>query len=261
MISVCKRFIVVSMLGIVIIATLASGTGFATQAADSDSDSGYVVETSDGDEYCMQPIRNEGNVSQFYGYNTDARDSRGGDTSFEQAKTASLLLYEDTQTGNLSLVFLHGSANESNLRQANYDLSGFEGTEWLVKDDPESFTYDSYAYEDGAIAGVQWQWQSGTDGGAIGSLGSPFSVTVDATVQEVGTWRLIDGNSSTLGTVPVGGDVQISTPSDGDGPCSEGGNNQGGDENGSDSSSQLPLIAIAIVAIGIVGFGGWYLRN
>jgi PGF-CTERM protein len=186
----------------------AVGTGGAAVQGDGE---GYVVETSDGGEFCLSPVEGTENVSQFYGYRSDSSDSRGGETGFEEARTASLFLYRSAQTGNLSLVFLHGSANESELRRADYSLSGFEGASWVVQDDPGSFAYDSYEFDGDAITGVNWRWESGTDGGAIAPLGDEFDVSITATTQEVETWRVIDGNGSAAGTAPVGGSVQIRT--------------------------------------------------
>jgi len=193
------------------VASIAVGAAAGAPETTNATDRGYPVETSGGEQFCVTPVEGAENVSQFYGYKTSAEDSRGGETGFERAETASLLLYEDTTTGNLSLVFLQGSSNESDLRRADYDLSGFEGLEWLVKDDPESFAYDSYEFDNGTITGVNWRWQSGTDGGAVGSLGDSFDLSIDATTQEVDTWRVIDGDGSVAGTAPVGGSVRIAT--------------------------------------------------
>jgi hypothetical protein len=178
----------------------------------------YLVETSGGEEFCVSPITGTENVGQFYGQSTDGGDSMIADTGFEQPQTGSLLLYRNTSADALSLVFVHGSTNESDLRRADYELSGFEGASWVVKDDPESFPYDSYESSNGTITGVNWRWESGTDGGAVGPLTGQVSLSITATTQQIDTWRMIGGHGGVAGTLPVGGTVNITGPSE-SGPC------------------------------------------
>lgn len=198
-------------------ATVVGAAGCQQSSGDGDAPTeGYLIEPDGGEQFCVTAFETEENVSDFYGYNTGDNDSRGGETGFEKAETASLLLHRDTAEGRLSLVFLHGSADESDLRRADYTLSGFEGMSWLVKDDPGSYPYDSYASTEGTPTGVNWRWQGGTDGGAIGPLGEEFDLSVSATTQEVETWRVIGGDGSVAGTLPVGGSVRIvGTPEEG----------------------------------------------
>lgn len=205
--------------GLVVLAAVVSGVVVGGgNDAGRQANGEYVVETTSGEQFCVSPIEGSENVSQFYGYNTGAADSRGGETGLEEVGVASVLLYRDTTTDELSLVFLHGSSDADALRRADYDLDGFDGASWRVKDDPESYAYDTYLFDGDAITGVKWRWQSGTDGGAIGPLGEEFSVSVDATTHEVETWRVVDGDRSVAGTIPVGGSVEISSADSG-GPC------------------------------------------
>jgi hypothetical protein len=181
-----------------------------TEEEATDTTTGqYSISPSGGEAFCVTAVETDESVTEFYGYDTDDNDSRGGETGFEKADTASLFLHRDTTTDTLSLVFLHGSSDESNLRRADYALTGFDGVSWLVKDDPGSYEYDSYSSSNGALTEVNWRWEGGTDGGAVGPLGEEFDLTVLATTQEVSTWRVIDGDGSVAGTIPVEGSVQI----------------------------------------------------
>lgn len=236
-------------------------------AGGQDGSTLYVVETSDGEQICLSPIEGTENVSAFYGQETTENDSRSGETGLEEPETASLFLYRDTTSGNLSLVFLHGSPNESNLRRADYNLSGFAGLSWIVKDDPGSFPYDSYETDNGSLTAVNWRWQSGFDGGAVGPLGDRFNLSVDATTQEVNTWRLLNGDRSVAWTIPVGGSVRVRTPPPGSGLCGSSGAEEPADsENETTDSSDstdddpptLPLIALVLVGIGV---GVYYFRR
>jgi hypothetical protein len=228
---------------------------------DTASEGEFVVTTSSGDQFCLSAIEGNDSVQRFYGYQGSGSDSRGGETGFEQAETATLLLYRSTSTGNLSLVFLHGSANESDLRRAKYDLTGFEGANWLVQDDPESFPYDSYGFTDGAPTYAQWRWQGGTDGGALGPLGDSVDVSVNASSQDVSTWRVIGSDGSVAGTIPVDGAVDISTAS-ADGPCGPPAGTT--EETGSSSDGgDLPLVPVVALVLALLVAGGavWYRQN
>jgi hypothetical protein len=226
--------IVVTVL--LVLSTVGVGAVGGQEAATAGT---YLVETSDGEQFCVSAIESAENVSQFYGQQTVANDSRGGDTGLEKPETASLFLHQDTTSGNLSLVFLHGSPNETELRRADYRLSGFEGLSWLVKDDPESFPYDSYASENGTLTGVNWRWERGFDGGAVGPLGDQFNLSIDATTHEVSTWRVIDSDKSVAGTAPVGGSVQVRAPAQDSDLCGAS----------DDNPTTLPLIAFVIALI------------
>ena len=91
-----------------------------------------------------------------------------------------VLLHEDTNTGEVSLVFIHEAVGPSGDSTPDgttrVTVTGVpEGAFWSVTDDPG----EGYAVSDG-VATAWWHWwECCTDGGAISGLGSDIDLTVE----------------------------------------------------------------------------------
>lgn len=169
---------------------VADDVGATTQQQESNDT--YAV-TQDDDCIEIAPLSGNESVKSFYDYRTPIADnpytnttgqsySSKGTITLQQPNTSSLFLYED-QTGNLSLVFLHGSVdNASDGGSVTFTITGLPGDgSWAVKDDEYEGEdrYDVWNESDG-VHRVDWTWGQGkTDGGAYTGLGDEFEITIE----------------------------------------------------------------------------------
>ncbi len=117
----------------------------------------------------LVPLKNPQDVVQFYNY-----ANFQSNTGLEQVGRSLLFFYEDTTTGTLSLVILHGRADASP-GSATFAFDGLpQGVQFLVQDDPD----DVWSLTP-PTAQVNWTWQPGYgDGLALGPLPESFQITI-----------------------------------------------------------------------------------
>lgn len=164
----------------------------ASSAAQQENNDTYaVVQGSDCSE--ITPLTGNESVESFYDYRTPIADnpstnrtgqsfSSKGTIALQRPDSSSLFLYED-RTGNLSLVFLHGSVdNATDGGSATFTITGLpEDGSWAVKDDEyeNESNFDVWRQADG-VHRVDWTWGTNkTDGGAYAGLGDEFEITID----------------------------------------------------------------------------------
>ena len=177
-------------------------TAVATGAAVAEAGSPVAQQQGDNGTYsvvqgddCTEitPLSGNESVKAFYDYRTPLADnpstnrtgtsfSSKGPIAIQRPNSSRLFLYQD-RTGNLSLVFLHGSVdNASDGGSATFTIRGLpEDGSWAVKDDEYDAVsnYDNWSEADG-VHRVDWTWgQNKTDGGAYTGLGDEFNVTID----------------------------------------------------------------------------------
>lgn len=168
-----------------------------SSVAQQSNDETYAVEQGD-DCYEITPISGNESVKEFYDYRTPYPDnpstnstgqsySSEGTHELQRPNASALFLYED-QTGNLSLVFLHGAdENASQGGSVSFAIAGLpdDGT-WAVKDDEydNGHNYDNWTHGSN-VDRIDWTWDAGkTDGGAYAGLGDEFDVTIDPAFNE-----------------------------------------------------------------------------
>lgn len=185
-------------IGVVLVMVLSVTAGMAAAA-----DRGPVAQqempnetyaVAQGDD-CTEvtPFSGNESVKSFYDYRTPYENntytnrtgrsySSKGTVTLQRPDASSIFLYED-RTGNLSLVMVHGSAdNGSDGGSATFTITGLpEDGEWAVKDDEYEGedNYDVWQSANG-VHRVDWTWgPEKTDGGAYTGLGEEFNVTID----------------------------------------------------------------------------------
>jgi hypothetical protein len=182
---------VVAVMVVSVTAGVATADAGAAVQQEDTNDTYAVVQGNDCTE--ISPLTGNESVTEFYDYRTPYVDnpstnrtgesfSSKGTINLQRPDASSLFLYED-RTGNLSLVFLHGSVdNDSDGGSATLTITGLpEDGAWAVKDDEydDETNYDNWRESDG-VHRVDWTWGQGkTDGGAYTGLGDEFEITID----------------------------------------------------------------------------------
>ncbi|WP_276258506.1 SipW-dependent-type signal peptide-containing protein [Haloglomus litoreum] len=183
---------------------------------DCDADEFLLVQG--GETYCIDAVEDTVPIEDYYDYEGSVFASQRD--AIQDPNTSSVFVYRNVDTGNVSLVVVHGSrSGGGDGGAASFDYYGLDsGASWLVTDDPPSGR-DSYSVDPGFSNHL---WDAGyTDGGAVGPLSDGFCVTVvpafneaaelygtegiDGTVDE---WRAFDGHPDNTvdlldGTDPV----------------------------------------------------------
>ena len=227
------------------------------------ADTGIVVEDPDGSTHCVAAVESDQSIEEYYGHDTETQNSSTLVDGIEVADATISFVYRNTTTGDRSLVVVHDSPDGGTGGDAVMTFQGIDGTEWLVKDDPEPRS-SSEAYEvpgetdDDSISAV-WGWSgdtSLTDGGALGPLGESFDITLthhqEGTAREttssregIDRWLFVDGADLddpielTEFTDETSGDtsIRLSTTNGGDGSENDdgGSTDDSGTESGDDS--------------------------
>lgn len=153
-----------------------------------------VIEVA-GEQHCITPIERDLTVQDFYNYGSrfDAQVNNPA-REFAEVDTSVLLVYRNTNTGDLSLVMIHdrGRGERPVNRTggaATFDFSfgGITPQDWDVQDDPPGQNRpDTYwADGNGVIARTDWSWSRlYTDGGAFSINGDPFKIEIDPAFNE-----------------------------------------------------------------------------
>jgi hypothetical protein len=120
----------------------------------------YSFDVNGGASTAITPLSGTPSGAEFYNYSAP-----DGSPGFEQNHTAFFWLYNETDTGDMSLGVIFDKLNtDSYLAYAHFTLSGLpSGWGWTVQDD------------DGDIGNATdttptWNWSYHTDGGVIGGL-------------------------------------------------------------------------------------------
>ena len=227
-------------------------------AAARCADTGIVVEGPDQTTHCVAAVESDLSIEEYYGFDTETQNSSALVDGMEVTDATIAFVYRNTATGDRSLVVVHDSPDGGTGGAAVMTFQGVDGTEWLVKDDPEPRS-SSEAYEvpgetDDDSISVVWGWSgdtSLTDGGAIGPLDESFDITVthhqEGTAREttssrdgVDRWLFVDGadldDPIELAefTDENSGDksIRVSTTDGGDGGDTAGDEDSSGDDTG-----------------------------
>ena len=181
--AIDRRTLLAATLGVAGVAgctgELPVGGGGSTPSCEE-----MVVEAPDGSTHCVVPVERDQSITEYYGYDTETRNSAALADGFEAVDATVSFVYRNASTGDRSLVVVHDSPDGGSGGTVAMTFEGVGGTQWLVKDDPEprssSEVYESpQEASDGSISTI-WGWSGSsslTDGGAIGPLGDSFDVT------------------------------------------------------------------------------------
>jgi len=181
--------------------------------ADPASDT-VTLTFPDGTTDEIKPLKAGQSIAEYYGYDRSPRDSSSTPDGLEREDATVTFLYENTDTGRVSLVCLNGDPRTSTDGggKAILTFEGVAGATWLVQDGtPGTGAGDQDPYEtpDGDLRtteSVIWGWDdSKSDGGAIGPLGPDLDVAVrhrargtvrDSTAEREGLdrWLFVDGD-------------------------------------------------------------------
>jgi hypothetical protein len=154
----------------------------------------YTV-IQDSIEYPVEPISRAESVQAFYDY--DGANNASSDTGLEESETSILFLYEDENTGDVSLVFIHDISPDTTGGQVTYAFSGIpDGATFAVQDDDISLGDGPYSIA-GGISTVAWTWSPCcTDGGALSPSSSTFEITINPTFTSgISFWTYLTGTS------------------------------------------------------------------
>lgn len=187
------------------------GDGTTETPTQPCEDTGIVVEDPDGNDHCVAPVERDQSIEEYYGYDTETQNSSALSDGIEVADATISFVYRSRSTDTRSLVVVHDSPAGGTGGDVAMTFEGTDGTEWLVKDDPEprsaSEVYETPAETSDGSVSVIWGWSgdsSLTDGGALGPLGESFDVTLthhqegtagDTTTTRGGIdrWLFVDG--------------------------------------------------------------------
>lgn len=154
------------VLGVLLFLSLFMSVSVAAQV-DEDATS-YTLEQGDFST-TLVPLQDSQSVTDFYNYSNFQSN-----TGLEVDGRTQIFLYENTNTGNVSLVVLNGLA-DGGPGDVTFSFEGLpDGTEFQVQDDPD----DTWSLND-STAEVEWSWDEGfNDGGALGPLSRTFEITI-----------------------------------------------------------------------------------
>jgi len=179
------------------------------------ADTGVVVEGPDDETHCVAAVESDQSIEEYYGYDTETQNSSALADEIEVADATISFVYRNTTTGDRSLVVVHDSPDGGTGGDVVMTFQGIDGTDWVVKDDPEprssSEAYETPQEAAGDSISAVWGWSgdsSLTDGGAIGPLGESFDITIthhqEGTAKEttasrkgIDRWLFVDGADPT----------------------------------------------------------------
>lgn len=137
----------------------------------------------------LTPLRDAQSVADFYNYSNFQSN-----TGIEVLGRSLVFLYENTDSGEISLVIIHGLA-DGGPGTVSFRFSGLpQGVQFQVQDDPD----DSWTLEP-PTAQVDWSWEAGfNDGTAIGPLSRAFEITISPDfVSGIQEWAALTGTIAT----------------------------------------------------------------
>lgn len=154
------------VLGVLLFLSLLMSVSVAAQTDDEATS--FTLEQGDFST-TLVPLQGSQPVTDFYNYSNFQSN-----TGLEVDGQTRIFLYENTNTGNVSLVILHGLANGGS-GNVSLSLEGLpEGTQFQVQDDPD----DSYTLNV-PNAQIEQSWDAGfNDGVALGPLTRTFEITI-----------------------------------------------------------------------------------
>jgi len=153
-------------LGVLLFLPLLISVSVAAQTGDTATS--YTLEQGDFST-TLVPLQDSQSVTDFYNYSNFQSN-----TGLEVNGRTQLFLYENTNTGNVSLVVLHGLA-DGGAGDVSFSFEGLpDGTQFQVQDDPD----DTWSLNV-PTAQVDWSWQAGfNDGAVLGPLSRTFEMTI-----------------------------------------------------------------------------------
>ncbi|MCB9583672.1 MAG: DUF4215 domain-containing protein [Polyangiaceae bacterium] len=149
--------------------------------------------------FAVTPLDMAATVQSFYAYS-----SASSHTGFEALGASRAMLQRNVNTGQLSLVMVHGiDQNSSGQNQppsaVKCQMSGLPSSTFVtVADD----TLSEFNKNSATTAIGSWQFQSNSDGGAISSLPVPgnWTVTVDMGFGSgISSFAFVNGNKAIVG--------------------------------------------------------------
>jgi len=161
------------------------GTGGNDASTPPCADAEIIVEGPDETTHCVAAVESDQSIEEYYGFDTETQNSSALVGGIEVADATISFIYRNTVTDDRSLVVVHDSPDGGTGGDAVMSFQGIDGTEWLVKDDPEprsaSEVYEVPGETDEDSISAVWGWSgdsSLTDGGAIGPLEESFDITI-----------------------------------------------------------------------------------
>lgn len=128
-------------------------------------------------EHPVRPIRRAQTVEEYYGYGSPQGSSANTPDGLEESDVIVAFLYQNTDTGHVSLVLIFDAANDGSGMHARLSMGGLPADAvWSVLDDPGE-TARSPINADGTSEGVWNLSECCTDGGALsGSFDAPLDI-------------------------------------------------------------------------------------
>lgn len=145
----------------------------------------YVLEQGDFST-TLVPLQDSQSVTDFYNYSNFQSN-----TGLEVNGRSQIFLYENTNTGNVSLVVVHGLA-DGGAGDVSFSFDGLpDGTQFQVQDDAD----DTWTINP-PTAQIDWTWQAGfNDGAALGPLSRTFELTITPQFNSgIDEWAALSGN-------------------------------------------------------------------
>ncbi|MCF8236965.1 MAG: gliding motility-associated C-terminal domain-containing protein [Saprospiraceae bacterium] len=129
--------------------------------------------TQDGNNFSLPFFSNNQSAVNFYSYGVPL--GACANTGFEQSEHLILMLYEDTNTGEVSFIFIADIANDPTGGEMKVTLSCMPNSTYVaLEDDPGEFSGSPPTFTGNFV------WSSCcTDGGIVGGLGCGYSFIFD----------------------------------------------------------------------------------
>ena len=164
----------------------------------------YTVEQSGAGlpEQIVTPLVNADTVANFY----NLVGISSNNTGLQKSNVSNLWLYEDSNTGVVSLGMIHDKRNDSGGGGADFTFGGVPaGTTFVVRDDNQP--------TEAVLPASIWSWASCcTDGGVLsGTLqNATWAITIDSVFPTAGgigsgkiaSWEYLDGPAA-VNTNPI----------------------------------------------------------
>ncbi|MBK6901411.1 MAG: gliding motility-associated C-terminal domain-containing protein [Saprospirales bacterium] len=137
-------------------------------------------------------------VANFYGYGIPAGSS--ANTGLEISETFVLMLYEDTSTGEVSVVFIADIINDGTGGQMGVTFNCMPSGSFIaVADDPGELIGSAPTF----TGNFNWQGCC-TDGGAISGVGCGYSFTINPNIiNGINTFALVHGTQANPTYIPM----------------------------------------------------------
>jgi hypothetical protein len=170
----------------------------------------------------IEPLRDRGDVVEFYGYDPDpsVKDSQQSNTGLEKSGVSRMFLYDGPN--GFSIVFIHGGGDGERGGAASFLICGLSvDGEWVVLDDNFDGATDEYLIGD-QEAVLDWTWrdEGRNDGAVYRGFNKKFCVTIKPAFNEnaklppsgpgeVNGWELVSRGVSDLEVIELDMDEPV----------------------------------------------------